>query len=118
MRINEGLTKPHLLLILELKKSCKCTTSRFCKCTTNNYERSIEGIQHKLMLKQLEFDYSIEYKKGIDNTATDALSRQFQQNNEDSCSSLTQVIPAWELGSLKLQPLMKEMLLAPSFCRN
>ena len=28
-------------------------------------QRLLEGIQHKLMLKLLEFDYTIEYKKGI-----------------------------------------------------
>lgn len=27
-------------------------------------QRLTEGIQHKLLLKLLEFDYSIEYKKG------------------------------------------------------
>ena len=37
----------------------------------------LEGIQHKLMLKLLEFDYLIEYKKGSDNVVADALSRQF-----------------------------------------
>jgi hypothetical protein len=38
-------------------------------------QRLLEGIQHKLMLKLLEFDYSIEYRKGCDNTVADALSR-------------------------------------------
>jgi hypothetical protein len=30
-------------------------------------QRLLEGIQHKLMLKLLEFDYCIEYKKGAEN---------------------------------------------------
>jgi hypothetical protein len=58
-------------------------------------QRLIEGVQHKLMLKLLEFDYQIEYKKGVENTAADALSRQFQQYEDDSCSLISQAIPAW-----------------------
>jgi hypothetical protein len=40
-------------------------------------QRLLEGIQHKLMLKLLEFDYTIEYKKGKENTVADALSRKY-----------------------------------------
>jgi hypothetical protein len=42
-------------------------------------QRLTEGIQHKLMLKLLEFSYSIEYKKGIDNAVANALSRKDAQ---------------------------------------
>jgi hypothetical protein len=52
----------------------------------------LEGIQHKLMLKLLEFDYNIEYKKGKGNTATYALSRQFQ--HDDTCQPLCVVVPS------------------------
>ena len=50
-------------------------------------QRLLEGIQHKMMLKLLEFDYTIEYKQGKDNTVADALSRQFQP--------ISIAIPAW-----------------------
>jgi hypothetical protein len=56
-------------------------------------QRLLEGIQHKLMLKLLEFDYSIEYKKGKDNITADALSRKFQ--TKDSYQSLSLSVPTW-----------------------
>jgi hypothetical protein len=39
-------------------------------------QKVAEGIQHKLLLKLLEFNYSIDYKKGKENKAADALSRK------------------------------------------
>jgi hypothetical protein len=58
-------------------------------------QRLLEGIQDKLMLKLLEFNFSIEYKKGVDNTAVDALSKQFQDSTSDTCSPLSVLVPAW-----------------------
>lgn len=38
------------------------------------------GIQHKLMLKLLEFVFQMEYKKGRDNIVVDALPRKYSLN--------------------------------------
>lgn len=60
-------------------------------------QRLTEGIQQKLMLKLLEFDYSIEYKKGKGNLAVDALSRRDtdSDNRQLQCSAITTVQPEW-----------------------
>ncbi|KAK1648718.1 hypothetical protein QYE76_066523 [Lolium multiflorum] len=62
-------------------------------------QRLLEGIQHKLMLKLLEFDYSIQYKKGTDNSAADALSRKYQhvdlEGEQGNCQALAVAIPSW-----------------------
>jgi hypothetical protein len=68
-------------------------------------QRLLEGIQHKLMLKLLEFTYEIEYKKGKENIVADALSQQFQDEDRDEeasktlqCNAHTVVtIPTWLL---------------------
>jgi hypothetical protein len=53
-------------------------------------QRLSEGIQHKLLLKLLEFDYSIEYKKGKENTMVGALSQQYH-----SIAALSTVTLLW-----------------------
>jgi hypothetical protein len=49
-----------------------------------------EGIQHKFLLKLLEFDYSIEYKRGAENRVADALSR-----NEHHIQAISTITPTW-----------------------
>jgi hypothetical protein len=53
-------------------------------------QRLTEGIQHKLLMKLMEFNYSIEYKKGKESRAADALSRQ-----DHSSLAISAAIPAW-----------------------
>jgi hypothetical protein len=40
-----------------------------------NEQRLVQGIQHKLMVKLMGYNYKIEYKKGKESRAADALSR-------------------------------------------
>lgn len=56
------------LVIRTDQKSLKYMTS----------QRLVEGIQHKLLLKLLEFDYTIEYKKGKENKVADVLKLVWQ----------------------------------------
>uniref|UniRef100_A0A8R7UGS9 Reverse transcriptase domain-containing protein n=1 Tax=Triticum urartu TaxID=4572 RepID=A0A8R7UGS9_TRIUA len=55
-------------------------------------QRLTEGVQHKLLLKLLEYDYTIEYKKGKENVVADALSRKGVPSSS-CCSSMTVVVP-------------------------
>jgi hypothetical protein len=78
-------------------------------------QRIAEGIQHKLMLKLLEFDFTVEYKKGRDNTAADALSRRFA-----SLNALSAITPTWILEVVisysaddKTQKLVQQYLITP-----
>jgi hypothetical protein len=53
-------------------------------------QRLTDGIQHKLLMKLMVCDYSIEYKKGKENRDADALSRQ-----DHSILAISSAIPAW-----------------------
>lgn len=60
-------------------------------------QRLVEGIQHKLLLKLLEFDYIVEYKKGKENLVADALSRRDVRSKDEveECHAIVTVIPNW-----------------------
>jgi hypothetical protein len=53
-------------------------------------QRLNEGIQHKLPMKLLEFSYTNEYKKGVDNVVADALSRKDTQ-----VLAISTAVPTW-----------------------
>jgi hypothetical protein len=55
-------------------------------------QKLTEGIQHKLLVKLLGYDYKIEYKRGRENKAADALSRV---PILDTCLAITTVVPKW-----------------------
>jgi hypothetical protein len=53
-------------------------------------QRLTGGIQHKLLMKLIEFNYSIEYKNGKENKAANALSRQ-----DHSILAISAIVPTW-----------------------
>jgi hypothetical protein len=53
-------------------------------------QRIASSIQHKLMLKLLEFDFTLEYKKGKENVVADALSRK-----QHTSLAISAVTPTW-----------------------
>ncbi|CAN6347636.1 unnamed protein product [Urochloa humidicola] len=55
-------------------------------------QRLVEGVQHKLLIKLLGFNYTVEYKKGKENTVADALSRA---THTSEILALSAAIPVW-----------------------
>jgi hypothetical protein len=79
-------------------------------------QKVAEGIQHKLLLKLLEFTYTIEYKKGKENKAADALSRKPCQ-----IMAITAITPSWVesveqsyVGDPHCQELLQKLTVQPA----
>nr|ADB85398.1 putative retrotransposon protein [Phyllostachys edulis] len=79
-------------------------------------QKVAEGIQHKLMLRLLEFDYTIEYKKGKENKVADALSRR-----GNSVMAISIAVPSWieavtnsYQNDANCKELMEQLTLAPN----
>lgn len=58
-------------------------------------QRLTKEVQHKLLLNLLEFNYTVEYKKGMENRVADALSRKDQQEHSQNCMTISVVTPDW-----------------------
>jgi hypothetical protein len=54
-------------------------------------QKLLEGIQHKLLIKLLGYNYSVEYKRGKENIVADALSRAPHAD----LLAISCVIPSW-----------------------
>lgn len=73
------------------------------------------GIQHKFMLKLLEFNFTLQYKKGKENIVADALSRR------TSLMAISMVTPQWisaveesYLNNNTCKSLLEKLLLSPN----
>jgi hypothetical protein len=64
-------------------------------------QRLTHSLQHKSLSKLLGLDYSVQYKKGIENKAADALSRRPTEGldsvagDEMSAFTVTEIVPTW-----------------------
>jgi hypothetical protein len=71
-------------------------------------QRVASSIQHKLMLKLLEFDFTLEYKQGKENVVADTLSRK-----QHGLLAISSVTPKWisEVEDLySVDPLCQQLL--------
>jgi hypothetical protein len=75
-------------------------------------QKLTEGVQHKLLIKLLGYDYKIEYKKGKENRVADALSR-VKYFIQDLTSSAA--VPVWAteiIGSYTSDDKCKQIIAA------
>uniref|UniRef100_A0A453NRI9 Reverse transcriptase n=1 Tax=Aegilops tauschii subsp. strangulata TaxID=200361 RepID=A0A453NRI9_AEGTS len=71
-------------------------------------QKITEGVQHKLMMKLLEFNFKIQYKKGSENRVADALSRLLP-----SCFAMSAVTPVWAedlISSYQNDPVSQQLM--------
>ncbi|XP_066361406.1 uncharacterized protein [Miscanthus floridulus] len=63
------------------------------KCLLHLTEQRVASrIHHKAMVKLMDFKYQIQYKKGINNAAADALSRCV---GDEEVNAISECVPAW-----------------------
>jgi hypothetical protein len=55
-------------------------------------QKLVQGIQHKLLIKLMGYNCRIEYKRGKENRAADALSRR---PTKEHIHSISTVVPLW-----------------------
>ena len=67
-------------------------------------QKIVEGIQHKLLVKLLGYNYKIEYKKGKDNKAADALSRATHSSDIMAISCIIPFLVLYQNGWKKSMP--------------
>jgi hypothetical protein len=85
-------------------------------------QRLTEGIQHKLLVKLLGYNYTVEYKKGKENKVADALSRmKHNLLTIFSCAA----IPVWVTEvtksyaeDTKCKELIQQLAVVPAFLPN
>jgi hypothetical protein len=82
----------------------------------------IQGIQHKLLIKLMGYNYKIEYKKGRENRADDALSRR---PHSVQSLAISTALPLWIQEVLdnyssdaKCKELEEQLIITPSASPN